>query len=86
MFEVKLKEIKTVLTSKVTEESSVDEVIETVKQLVKDAKLPEIEVVRVVWDGLMDAVQWSGKNQQQNANSVLRQVRFSLQLSCNSCI
>ncbi|CDY51095.1 BnaC06g42190D [Brassica napus] len=75
MFEVKLKEIKTVLTSKVTEESSVDEVIETVKQLVKDAKLPEIEVVRVVWDGLMDAVQWSGKNQQQNANSVLRQVK-----------
>lgn len=83
MFEVKLKEIKTVLTSKVTEESSVDEVIETVKQLVKDAKLPEIEVVRVVWDGLMDAVQWSGKNQQQNANSVLRQVRFYLQLSCH---
>ncbi|CAH2079542.1 unnamed protein product [Thlaspi arvense] len=75
MLEVKLKEIKTVLTSKVTEESSVDEVIETVKQLVKDAKLPEIEVVRVIWDGLMDAVQWSGKNQQQNANSVLRQVK-----------
>jgi len=76
MFEVKLREIKTVLTSKVTEESNVDEVIESVKQQIKDAKLPDIEVVRVVWDGLMDAVQWSGKNQQQNANSVLRQVRF----------
>lgn len=76
MFEVKLREIKTVLTSKVTEESNVDEVIESVKQQIKEAKLPDIEVVRVVWDGLMDAVQWSGKNQQQNANSVLRQVRF----------
>ncbi|KAF8100808.1 hypothetical protein N665_0216s0008 [Sinapis alba] len=61
--------------TKVTEEINADEVIETVKQLVKDANLPEIEVVRVTWDGLMDAVQWSGKNQQQNANSVLRQVK-----------
>ncbi|KAL1194903.1 Eukaryotic translation initiation factor 5 [Cardamine amara subsp. amara] len=75
IFEVKLKEIKTVLTSQVTEEINVDEVIETVKQQVKDAKLPEIDVVRVIWDGIMDAVQWSGKNQQQNSNSVLRQVK-----------
>lgn len=74
IFEVKLKEIKEVLTSQVTEEINIDEVIETVKQQVKDAKLPEIEVVRVIWDGIMDAVQWSGKNQQQNSNSVLRQV------------
>lgn len=76
IFEVKLKEIKAVLTSQVTEEINVDEVIETVKQQVKDAKLPEIEVVRVIWDGIMDAVQWSGKNQQQNANAVLRLVSF----------
>lgn len=76
IFEVKLKEIKAVLTSQVTEEINVDEVIETVKQQVKDAKLPEIEVVRVIWDGIMDAVQWSGKNQQQNSNAVLRQVSF----------
>ncbi|CAH2065568.1 unnamed protein product, partial [Thlaspi arvense] len=75
IFEVKLKEIKAVLTSQVTEEIDVDEVIEAVKQQVKDAKLPEIEVVRVIWDGIMDAVQWSGKNQQQNSNSVLRQVK-----------
>ncbi|KAL0824926.1 hypothetical protein Bca101_048603 [Brassica carinata] len=75
IFEVKLKEIKEVLTSQVTEEINIDEVIETVKQQVKDAKLPEIEVVRVIWDGIMDAVQWSGKNQQQNSNSVLRQVK-----------
>lgn len=76
IFEVKLKEIKEVLTSQVAEEINIDEVIETVKQQVKDAKLPEIEVVRVIWDGIMDAVQWSGKNQQQNSNSVLRQVSF----------
>lgn len=76
IFEEKLKEIKEVLTSQVTEEINIDEVIETVKQQVKDAKLPEIEVVRVIWDGIMDAVQWSGKNQQQNSNSVLRQVSF----------
>ncbi|XP_010551247.1 PREDICTED: protein krasavietz-like [Tarenaya hassleriana] len=75
IFEVKLKEIKTVLTSQISEETDVDEVIETMKQQVRDAKLPDVEVVRVLWDVLMDAVQWSGKNQQQNANSVLRQVK-----------
>ncbi|THU56402.1 hypothetical protein C4D60_Mb11t16880 [Musa balbisiana] len=42
---------------------------------VKDANLPDVEVVRILWDVLMDAVQWSGKNQQQNANAVLRQVK-----------
>lgn len=84
IFEVKLKEIKEVLTSQVTEEINIDEVIETVKQQVKDAKLPEIEVVRVIWDGIMDAVQWSGKNQQQNSNSVLRQVSFFVVFFCVS--
>lgn len=74
IFEVKLKEIKAVLTSQVTEEINVDEVTEMVKQQVKDAKLPETEVVHVIWDGIMNAVQWSGKNQQQNSNAVLRQV------------
>ncbi|XP_010528650.1 PREDICTED: basic leucine zipper and W2 domain-containing protein 2-like [Tarenaya hassleriana] len=75
IFEVKLKEIKTVLTSQISDETDVDDVIEAVKQQVKDGNLPEIEVARVLWDVLMDAVQWSGKNQQQNANSVLRQVK-----------
>jgi uncharacterized protein (DUF4415 family) len=75
IFEVKLKEIKAVLTSQVTEEINVDEVTEMVKQQVKDAKLPETEVVHVIWDGIMNAVQWSGKNQQQNSNAVLRQVK-----------
>lgn len=75
MFEVKLKEMKTVLTTQIAEENDVSEVIETVKQHVKDAKFPEIEVVRMLWDVIMDAVQWSGKNQQQNVNSALRQVK-----------
>ena len=74
IFEVKLKEMKSALTTQITEETEISEVIETVKQRVKDAKLPDIEVVRILWDVIMDAVQWSGNNQQQNANSALRQV------------
>lgn len=81
IFEVKLKEMKAALTTQITEEADTSEVIETVKLRVRDAKLPDIEVVRVVWDVLMDAVQWSGKNQQQNANAALRQVSFRYFLS-----
>ncbi|KAG6534929.1 hypothetical protein ZIOFF_008837 [Zingiber officinale] len=75
IFEVKLKEMKTALTTQIAEETDISEVIQTAKQHVKDANLPDIEVVRILWDMLMDAVQWSSKNQQQNANSVLRQVK-----------
>ncbi|KAE8778477.1 eIF5-mimic protein [Hordeum vulgare] len=75
MFEVKLKEIKSTLTTMINEEAEISEVTEVVKQQVKDAKFPDIEVVRMLWDVLMEAVQWSGKNQQQNSNSALRQVR-----------
>ncbi|KAL6516813.1 hypothetical protein OROMI_001795 [Orobanche minor] len=75
IFDVKLKEMKSALTSQIAEEADVAEVVETVKQHVKDAKFPDIEVVRILWDVLMDAVQWSGKNQQQNANFALRQVK-----------
>lgn len=82
LFEVKLKEMKTAITNQISEAADVAEVIETVKQHVKDAKFPDIEVVRILWDVLMDAVQWSGKNQQQNANSALRQV-WSNGLVCN---
>jgi uncharacterized protein with gpF-like domain len=74
MFEVKLKEIKSTLTTMINEETEISEVIETVKQQVKDAKFPDLEVIRMLWDVLMEAVQWSGKNQQQNSNSALRQV------------
>ena len=85
-FEVKLKEMKSALTTLITEEAGISEVIETVKLQVKDAKLPDIEVVRVLWDVLMDAVQWSGKNQQQNSNAALRQVSFRYFPSMLICI
>ncbi|KAM0940879.1 putative W2 domain, MIF4G-like domain superfamily protein [Dioscorea sansibarensis] len=80
IFEVKLKEMKSALTTQIAEEADISEVIETVKQRVKDANLPDIEIVRILWDVLMDAVQWSGKNQQQNANAALRQVKTWAQL------
>ncbi|GAB4855861.1 hypothetical protein Ancab_024500 [Ancistrocladus abbreviatus] len=76
IFEVKLKEMKSALTSQISDEADIAEVIETVKHHMKEAKLPDIEVVRLLWDVIMDAVQWSGKNQQQNANSALRQVKM----------
>ncbi|KAJ8427028.1 hypothetical protein Cgig2_032856 [Carnegiea gigantea] len=75
MFESKLSEMKSALTTQISEQADVAEVIETVKHHVKEAKLPDVEVVRLLWDVLMDAVQWSGKNQQQNANTALRQVK-----------
>lgn len=75
LFEVRLKEMKSALTTQIQEETDISEVIETVKARVKEAKLPDIEVVRILWDVIMDAVQWSGKNQQQNANAALRQVK-----------
>jgi uncharacterized protein (DUF4415 family) len=80
MFEVKLKEIKSTLTTMINEETEISEVIETVKQHAKDAKFPDLEVIRMLWDVLMEAVQWSGKNQQQNSNSALRQVTHFLLL------
>ncbi|KAL3833864.1 hypothetical protein ACJIZ3_008600 [Penstemon smallii] len=85
IFEVKLKEMKSALTTQIAEEVDVSEVIETAKQHVKDAKLPDVEVVRILWDVMMDAVQWSGKNQQQNANSVLRQVKAWAELMNAFC-
>jgi hypothetical protein len=85
IFEVKLKEMKSALTSQIADEADISEVIETVKQHVKDAKFPDIEVVRILWDVLMDAVQWSGKNQQQNANLALRQVKTWAKLLIAFC-
>lgn len=62
------------MTTLIAEETDISEVIETVKQQARESKFPDIEVVRMLWDVLMDAIQWSGKNQQQNVNSALRQV------------
>jgi hypothetical protein len=64
MFEVKLKQIKSTLTIMINEETRISEVIETVKHQVKDAKFPDLEVIRMLWDVLLEVVQWSGKNQQ----------------------
>ncbi|XP_039064169.1 basic leucine zipper and W2 domain-containing protein 1-like isoform X2 [Hibiscus syriacus] len=85
IFEAKLKDMKSALTTLIAEGSDISEVIEIVKQRVKDANLPDIEVVRILWDVLMDAVQWSGKNQQQNANSALRQVKTWAKLLNSFC-
>ncbi|GKV02418.1 hypothetical protein SLEP1_g14855 [Rubroshorea leprosula] len=85
IFEVKLKEMKSAVTTQISEETDISEVIETVKQHVKDAKLPDVEVVRMLWDVLMDAVQWSGKNQQQNSNAALRQVKAWAKLLNTFC-
>ncbi|KAI3764258.1 hypothetical protein L2E82_14264 [Cichorium intybus] len=48
IFEVKVKEMKSAIASQISEEVDISEVIETVKQHVKDAILPEIEVVRIM--------------------------------------
>jgi hypothetical protein len=85
MFDVKLKDMKTSLTTLIAENADISEVIETVKQRHKESKLPDIEVVRILWDAIMDAVQWSGKNQQQNSNLALRQVKTWAKLLDSFC-
>ncbi|CAN1240308.1 eIF5-mimic protein 1 [Linum grandiflorum] len=85
LFDDKLREMKSALITLIAEETDQAEVLDVVKQRVTDSKLPEIEVVRILWDVLMDAVQWSGKNQQQNANSALRQVKTWAKLLNTYC-
>lgn len=85
IFDVKLKELKAALMMLITENSDIDEVIENVKQRHKESSLPDIEIVRLLWDALMDSVQWSGKNQQQNANLALRQVKAWAKLLNTFC-
>jgi hypothetical protein len=62
------------LTDQIAENVDLAEVTEMVKQRRKEANLPDVDVVRTIWDAIMDAVEWSGKNQQQNSNLALRQV------------
>ncbi|XAR48356.1 hypothetical protein NMG60_11031163 [Bertholletia excelsa] len=85
IFEVKLEEMRSALTTQISEETDISEVIETVKQHAKDAKLPDIEIVRILWDAIMEAVQWSGKNQQQNANAAMHQVKTWAKLLNTFC-
>jgi hypothetical protein len=75
VFDVKLKELRVALTDQIAENIDVTEVVEMVKQRRKEVALPDLDVVRTIWDAIMDAVQWSGKNQQQNSNLALRQVK-----------
>lgn len=85
IFDVKLKELKAALMTLITENSDIDDVIENVKLRHKESSLPDIEIVRLLWDALMDSVQWSGKNQQQNANLALRQVKAWAKLLNTFC-
>ncbi|OAE21362.1 hypothetical protein AXG93_891s1100 [Marchantia polymorpha subsp. ruderalis] len=75
VFDVKLKELRTTLTDQIAENIEPTEVVEMVKQRRRECALPDVDVVRTIWDAIMDAVQWSGKNQQQNSNLALRQVK-----------
>jgi uncharacterized protein (DUF4415 family) len=77
---VKLKELKTSLTDQISEDVAMNEVIDSIKARCKEASLPDVDVVRTVWEALMDAIQWSGKNQQQNINLALRQVGENLNI------
>ena len=62
VFDVKLKELRTTMTDMIPEDVNVNEVIEMVKLRRKEVSLPDVDVVRTIWDSIMDAVQWSGKN------------------------
>ncbi|KAG0556742.1 hypothetical protein KC19_11G076400 [Ceratodon purpureus] len=75
VFDVKLKELRTTMTDMIAEDVNVNEVIEMVKLRRKEVTLPDVDVIRTIWDSIMDAVQWSGKNQQQNSNMALHQVK-----------
>ncbi|CAI5515385.1 unnamed protein product [Closterium sp. Naga37s-1] len=76
VFDVKLKELHTALADMIEEEhTDVGDVIDMVKQRKKEGGLADGDVVRTVWDAVMGAVQWSGKNVQQNSNTALRQLK-----------
>ncbi|GAQ78416.1 ARM repeat superfamily protein [Klebsormidium nitens] len=75
VFDIKLRELKATVTTTISEEAPVDDVIAFAKKEKKDSSLPEVDVLLDLWDAMMDAVQWSGKNQQQNTNLALRQVK-----------
>eukprot|EP00270_Netrium_digitus_P001656 TRINITY_DN1180_c0_g2_i1.p1 TRINITY_DN1180_c0_g2~~TRINITY_DN1180_c0_g2_i1.p1 ORF type:complete len:413 (-),score=59.86 TRINITY_DN1180_c0_g2_i1:405-1643(-) len=75
VFDVRLKELQTSLNEMITEEVEVSEVIDMVKARRKDGGLADADIVQVLWESIMGAVTWSGKNQQQNSNAALRQVK-----------
>lgn len=73
VFDVKLKDLSSALEELIGDEN-VDGAIDVVKQRKKEGGLADADIVRTVWDSVMAAIQWSGKNQQQNVNAALRQV------------
>ncbi|GBG72205.1 hypothetical protein CBR_g11137 [Chara braunii] len=77
VFDVMLKELHTSLSEIMSEGGPVNlgETIELVKQRRKEGELPDVDIVKTIWEAMMDAVQWSGKNQQQNINNALWQVK-----------
>lgn len=75
VFDVQLKEMHTALADMISANADVSEVIEAVKVRRKEAGLADTDVVKTLWDAIMGAVQWSGKNQQQNSTNALRQVK-----------
>ena len=62
MFEVKLTEMRSALTTEILEQAYVPKVIETVRHHMKEAKLPDVNIVCLLLDVIMDVVQWSRKN------------------------
>jgi len=51
-----------------------------VKQRKKEGGLADADIVKTVWNSVISAVQWSGKNQQQNINSACARSVAPLQL------
>lgn len=85
MYEVKLRGLKEDLTEKIAEGAEIADVLKIVEETKAAASLPDAELIPVCWNGVMDAVQWSGKNQQQNVNMALRQVKAWSKLFAAFC-
>lgn len=73
--DVKLKELGKELSEMVAQEDDVDSVIDFVKAKSEEASLADSDIIRTIWTSVMDAVEWSPKNVQQNLNNAMRQVK-----------
>uniref|UniRef100_A0A7S0WTD3 W2 domain-containing protein n=1 Tax=Pyramimonas obovata TaxID=1411642 RepID=A0A7S0WTD3_9CHLO len=56
--------------------NGVTEAIDMVKEAKAKDSLADALLIQVLWRGVMGAIQWAGKNQQQTSNAVLRQVKL----------
>lgn len=73
--DVKLKELGKELSEMISQEEEVESVIDFVKSKTEEASLTDSDVIRTVWTSIMDAIEWSPKNVQQNLNNAMRQVK-----------